>query len=252
VKKLIVGFFSLILLVNSNFNVNAEFKYSNEVNGYSVNLPDEWSEIPKEVIDKYLEEVSKALPNVPKINFITGFQLEKNEYFVHPYILVQEHDAQAPSYKEIERLFLGENFKNQTKKAQDSLSEVLNNSTFDKPVVDKEKNRVYININMELKNGQKIKGIAVLFIGKKKMIQFNFYSLEEDFNKYLPVFEKVNNSFEFKDEFKFKESEGISTSKSQQKFSASTYAIFGGISILGVSLLSLIFYKILKKDSANN
>lgn len=56
---------------------------------FSITLPDGWKEIPMDVIDAYLIEISRLAPNAPKQDYDCGFQLDNaQKWFGYPYILV--------------------------------------------------------------------------------------------------------------------------------------------------------------------
>src|SRR3989344_821350 len=84
--------------------VFAQTPYSDSVDHYSFTLPSGWEEIPKSVIDQYIDEVVRQTQG-QRIEYAAGFQLAEKDYFQYPYILVQEHDVNTPSYSEIERAF---------------------------------------------------------------------------------------------------------------------------------------------------
>jgi len=245
--QFLANFLAISILISESFNffqIQAKFEYKNEEKGYSFQLPDNWIEIPKSTIDKYTEEVFKNI-NVKKIEFKGGFQLKENNYFEYPYILIQEYSIETKSYQEIEKVFLSEKFEKGMKKAQESISSEIKDSKLDKPIIDKNNNRVYMGIEIEGKDGKKVKGIAVLFIGQKNIIQMNLYSNESEFNNWYPVFESIINSFEFKDGFKYDEAK---TNKSSFKLSNSLVITITIISILSLISLTLIIVKLVKKN----
>ena len=60
--------------------------YSDLVDHYSFTLPSGWEEIPKSVIDQYIDEVIRQTQG-QRIEYVAGFQLSEKDYFQYPYIL---------------------------------------------------------------------------------------------------------------------------------------------------------------------
>lgn len=245
--QFLVNFLAINIFISESFNffqTQAFFEYKNEDKGYFFQLPENWIEIPKPTIDEYTEEAFKNI-NVKKIEFKSGFQLKQNNYFEYPYILIQEYDIESKTYQEIEKVFLSEKFEKGVKKAQESLSSIIKDSKLDKPIIDKNNKRVYMDIEIEGKDGKKVKGIAVLFIGQKNIIQMNLYSNELEFNTWYPIFESIIKSFEFMDGFKYEETK---TNKSSFGMSNSLIITITIISILSLITLIIIIVRLAKKN----
>lgn len=66
-------------LGSGNFAL-AQSRYSDSVDHYSFTLPSGWEEIPKSVIDQYIDEVVRQTQG-QRIEYAAGFQLAEKDYF---------------------------------------------------------------------------------------------------------------------------------------------------------------------------
>src|SRR3989338_5486480 len=121
-KKLItLLIFSVAVGFGFGNSAFAQSQYSDSVDHYSFTLPSGWKEIPKSVIDQYIDEVVRQTQG-QRIEYAAGFQLSEKDYFQYPYILIQEHDVNTPSYSQIEKALSDSNFQGSVKQKTDEYS----------------------------------------------------------------------------------------------------------------------------------
>ena len=132
------------------------------------------------------EAVKQA--NGKRVEFSSGFHLAGSDYFSYPYILVQEHETNAPSLSQLESAFNRSEFQKTVEQKTAEYSELLKTATSDKPFIDKERNIVFMNIKLDVANIGQVNGLITMFLGKNGITQINFYSLQNEQSKWLPVF----------------------------------------------------------------
>lgn len=196
-KELIVSIILEIgILLGCAGSVFAQTPYSDLAGHYSFILPSGWKEIPKSVIDQYIDEATRQTQG-QRTEYAAGFQLNEKDYFQYPYILIQEHDVNTPSYSQIEKILSSNDFQNSIKQKTDEYSELLTNATIEKPFFDKERNIVFMNMQLDVVNIGKVNGLIVMFLGKQGMTQLNFYTASSEYSRWLPVFNSIIDSFEY-------------------------------------------------------
>src|SRR3989344_5993654 len=176
--------------------VFAQTHYSDSVDHYSFTLPSGWEEIPKSVIGQYIDEVVRQTQG-QRIEYAAGFQLSEKDYFQYPYILIQEHDVNTPSYSQIEKALSDSNFQGSVKQKTDEYSELLTGATLEKPFFDKERNIIFMNMQADVANIGKINGLIAMFLGKQGITQLYFYAVSSEYSLWLPVFNSMIDSFRY-------------------------------------------------------
>jgi len=190
------------LLIRSTGIVSAQEAYFDENNHYSFSLPSGWRDIPKSIIDEYVDEIVKQTQG-KRVEYLTGFQLSEKDYFQYPYILIQKHDINTPSYLQIEKIFDGNNIQDSLQKSTDKYSELMISATIDKPFIDKERNIIFINMQMDVVGVGEITGLMAIFLGKQEIIQLNFYTVSSEYSRWLPVFNSIIGSFKYADDYAY-------------------------------------------------
>src|SRR3989344_1930268 len=143
--------FSIIisLLILPLFVFAQSFTYSDSIDHYSFILPSGWIEIPKNVIEQAVGELVKDKQG-QNINYVAGFQLDSENYFSYPYILVQEHKLNTPSYSEVEKMFNGVGIDKVIDKTVKEYNEVLKKASAGSPIFDSDRNIIFMNIDSEV------------------------------------------------------------------------------------------------------
>lgn len=223
--------------------------YSSSTYHYSFSVPNDWEEIPKSIIDEQVREIAR-LTQAQFIDYTTGFELKDTQYyFEYPYVLVGEHEFDTPSYSEIMKMFNDESMQGEVEKVADKYSELIKNATINNPYIDKERNIIFFNIEMDAVDGSKIKGLIAMFLGKHSIIQLNFYSIKKDYLKNLSIFNQTIDSFKFEPAYAYSETEakandprGIFDGVSEAGISG-----FGAGLLIVLAVLILSFFPRLKK-----
>ena len=179
---------------NGTDNINL-FVYKNTDLHYAFALPLEWAEIPPAEI-KRITDYSNTTAGTQVFNYATGFYISDRQYYDPPTILVQHQKIETPSYKQITKSINEFDFSQEAEKV-DSRTENIKHISIDKPVIDKERNIIFMAKTIEQEGGGKAKILIANFLGKRGIVQITFQSLESEYDDYIPVFENIINSFEF-------------------------------------------------------
>lgn len=247
-KKILVVLLFVFVFTNSFSNkVSA---YSDSTDHYSFDLPSGWEEIPKSAIDQYMNEVVKQT-NGKRIEYAAGFQLAGNEYFKYPYILVQEHKINTPSFSQLEKTF-NNNFQEKFDRKTPEYSELLKNATADKPFIDKERNIIFMSIQFDAAGTVQVNGLVAMFLGKSGITQLNFYSTKNEYSKQLPIFNSIIDSFKYDDGYRYDPTEAKSNdspSVFEGVFEEGISGVIaGGFVALFIGLIIMLFRKRKKGD----
>ncbi|MFC1558522.1 hypothetical protein ACFL40_04115 [candidate division KSB1 bacterium] len=188
-KKIIITVVltSLVFMVGYSLSIAKVYNY--EENGFSITLPDDWIEIPNDIIAEYIEAIQKVAPELPRHNFIYGYQLSETEnWFEHPYILIKiDREGRIPEdmLEEIELLDISKTLK---EIYEDKAENIISNITFNNTVYDSINNIIWLKSQ---ENAEDI-GLVINFIGSiltdEGFIDIFCYSKEDDYNKYEPLF----------------------------------------------------------------
>lgn len=187
--------------------VFAQTTYTDTPDHYTFDLPARWEEIPRSVIDQYIDALVQQTQG-QRVEYSSGFQLSEKEYFQYPYVLVQEHRLNTPSYSEVENIF-GSDFQDFAEENLSEYSELISNASIDKPFLDRQRNILFMNIEANVTNVGQIKGLSAIFLGKESMTQLNFYSLLGEYSQWLPVFNTMISSFKYESAYVYDPAEAV-------------------------------------------
>ncbi|OGN08411.1 MAG: hypothetical protein A2750_02560 [Candidatus Yanofskybacteria bacterium RIFCSPHIGHO2_01_FULL_45_42] len=249
-KKLItLLIFSVAVGFGFGNSAFAQSQYSDSVDHYSFTLPSGWEEIPKSVIDQYIDEVVRQTQG-QRIEYAAGFQLAEKDYFQYPYILVQEHDVNTPSYSEIERAFSDSDYQSLVQQKTAEYSELLTSATLEKPFVDKERGIIFMNIQLDVANVGKVNGLIAMFLGKQGITQLNFYAVSSEYSRWLPIFNSMIDSFKFDPAYAYDPVEAVKNDSPSLFEGVAEKGLSGAIigGIIGL-LAALIGWGLRKKKS---
>lgn len=190
-KRLESLFFFLIIMTISSI-AYGEVKI--EKNGYVISLPDEWIEIPSEVLEKYEKMVSVLAPNAKKQHYDCGFQLSgKENWLDYPYVIIQVKNTGRITESELAKI---QDFSMQKTLDEEgkNFSAVMSNIQAGDMIYDKENKIIWMRVEADVKEIGPISGISGMILTEKGLIQVNAYSLKEDYATYEPVFRSIVKS----------------------------------------------------------
>jgi hypothetical protein len=244
-KKIVTAI--LFCLFLSPITASAEsLYYTNQQNHYSFTIPSSWVEISKSTIDGAMQSAADQTGG-QFIDYATGFQLENTQSFQYPYILVQEHKINTPSYSQITKTFENDKFSESVNKKIDEYSELMSNASLQNPFVDKERSIIFMNIEMDVMNIGKVKGLVAMFLGRESMTQLNFYSVKSEYSKNLSTFNQIVDSFKYEQGYEYNEEEAKKNDSPSIFEGAAEKGIIGAITGGFIALIFGLFARLKKK-----
>lgn len=249
-KKIILSIVSLVLILTPITHAEAAI-FNSKDNHYSFNIPVGWVEIPQSTIDSTMQKVAEQSKQ-DKISYSSGFQLAGVPDFQYPYILTQDFKVDTPSYKQIQAYVNGDMASESISQAEKNYSELMSNATSESPVLDKSRNIIFMNFEMDVANVGRVKGLTAMFLGEESVISMNFYSVKSDYSNNLPLFNKFIDSFKYDKGYEYNE---IVASKNDSSNLWDSFikggaqgAVFGGIGGgIAALIIALIARSIKKK-----
>lgn len=209
--------------------------YHDAENHFSLRrLPSGWGGVPADALESVNKLVSESMPG-SKIKYTAGFQLAKQPPLSYPYVLVQPTRFQTrstASYDEIEEN-LAKETKTAIKKVEGAFPE-LKDLAVGVPALDRSRNRIITRIEMDVPGIGKVKGLSVGFIGANGIINVHCYAPEADFDRQLPPFHALLESFQFDSGYTFTPRGGLG---SAVVIGAVCGGIIGGLAVVVLPLV---------------
>jgi hypothetical protein len=190
----------------------AGLTYSSPDGHYSFTLPAGWQQLSSSRMSEINQQAFK-LTGRRDLKFSAGFYLGKGTKVADiplPYLLIQDHALNTPSYAEILKGF---NQENVSKGAQEVTKKVsaISDASISNLRVDRERHRLSMNLDMQMVNGVKGKGLSVCFLGKKGIAQLNFYSLTYQYPTDVLTFDAAADTFKYEPGYEYNEAEAGKT-----------------------------------------
>ena len=249
----LVIFFIFLSMVPARSSAG-DYTYYNSANHYTLTVPDGWEEIPKVIIDK---AVSNAMSQSPSksdfVGFDTGFHLKNKGYFEYPYILIQNHKTNTPTYKQIEKDLAGSEMIDEFEKTIREYENILSNASAKNPYLDKARNMVFMSSEADVQGIGKIKSLTTICLGRERAIRIFFYSLESGYLQNLPIFMSILDSFKYDQGYEYSESKARNDYSKSIWDGASRKGIIGFIlgAFFSILLGSRLFFKSRSKKDKN-
>ena len=171
-----------------------EFKaYSNEFqkNEYSINLPDGWIEIPKDIIESNTNEMSKKVPNIARPYYDSGFQLAENQnWFEFPYVFIAFDNKGRVPEREIKKI---EDKFNQKllDKVNNNLNPLISNLQNGEMFYEKQANIIWMRMSSDVPDKGKMVTLTAMIPTEKGFIEIYCYSSEDSFLDYESIFKSI-------------------------------------------------------------
>lgn len=161
---------------------------------YSFSVPDDWIQVPGNAVLEMARQSTEISGTSPQ-SYETAFQKRSSQYFTFPYLLVQHHDLKAATLRQIAQS-MG------SVADRDGLNELRSLESFKQmefgmPFVDSERNAVITRMTNTYPRVGSVTALSVAFPGRDGTVGIYLYSQSSDFDRHLPVFEKILDSFSF-------------------------------------------------------
>jgi hypothetical protein len=188
---------SAVLLVASAA-LAADLTYRSK-NHFSMRVPAGWRRIDDGTLKRTMNESASMLGAKAPV-YEAGFEREDTEHpFAYPYVLVQFMPGSTNgAYRDLEEKLM-QGVEEMDAKHGAKLNEVLGEHAFDRPIVDKKKNRVWMTMRADTPGVGAVRGILALHLGSKGVAQMTLYTLEQDAEQGRRDLETMSDSFKFED-----------------------------------------------------
>lgn len=181
------------------------------------------------------------------IDYVIGFQLDDVSDFSYPYILVQEHKIDTPSHSQIMTIFESEELSGYANEKIDEYSELITNASIQDPFMDKQRNIIFMNLEIDVQDIGKVKGLMAMFLGRESITQLNFYTVESEYSENLSTFNQIIDSFKYDQGYEYNEEEAKINDSSSIFEGVIEKGVIGGIFGGLVALALWLFLKLKKK-----
>jgi hypothetical protein len=214
-------------------------KYFDRENNFSLTIPPGWHRMGKKELDQIRLFVrQRGLADM--VNYTMGFRPNGGEPGTFPYILIQVFPVQTDglTYQEIaDKLSMG--LDEPMKLVEEKLPDLLSGLSAGKPTLDKAHSRIVIRLSSELFGVGRAEAISMCHLGKNCVVGIHCYAKDDEFERRLPKFMDINNSFFFDDGYEFV------PAKSSSKSGAGTllFLVMGGVLLGGVGVIAAFIGK---------
>lgn len=131
------------------------------------------------------------------IRYDAGLRQQNTLPGSYPYILVQIHKNRmsGATYEDIENA-LSRELNAPIQQVKEVLKDLIKDVAVGQLAVDRQRNRVLIRAQLDMPVG-KVLGISQGHLGSEGIVYIHSYAFEQDFDKYLPKFNQLSDSFRY-------------------------------------------------------
>jgi hypothetical protein len=174
--------------------------------GFTINIPADWIEIPKLVLDEYSRRMSAKTPGMDKQIFDYGYQLKRGDelWMMHPYILIQVKRGGKISQEmlDLHALFDAEIEKEGAALEQKS-DKLLSDFRSSRKTYDKEAQMFWLDAQFKVGDDEIIKCLMGMKLTNEGIIQIMAYAREGTYNEYRPMYEEIIRKVELSEVLKY-------------------------------------------------
>ena len=158
--------------------------------GFSITLPDDWIQIPKQVMDERIQELSEISPDFQNVVCDYGFQHASHDtWFSLPYIIVQvQNIGRIPSGKLSQFKRFDDVTERVSNKFKHSFFDQVSDVSLNEPIYDSENNILWMFSSIDFEDGETMKGISGVKLTEKGTIQLTGYSSAATYDAYKEFF----------------------------------------------------------------
>lgn len=168
--------------------------FHTSVDGFSIELPAGWVQIPRSVINKTVGIVSSKFPRARPFTPSYAFQgAHTGSWFSYPYVLVSVKRVGRPSEAEI-RESVSTSYSNVGRDITEKFTN-MNSFAIGKPIYDKKTKAVWLYAKTQIKNHGEISGFMVTIPTSYGFVKISGFAKSETFWSFLPKFVGIINSF---------------------------------------------------------
>lgn len=173
---------------------------------FSITLPDDWIQIPKQILDDYSEELFALSPKIPKQIFDYGFQHTSQDTWLYPpYIAIQvKNVGRMPSGELSQFKKFEETRKRVSSRIKKSFNDTISDVSLDEPIYDAENNILYIFSSTDLVDGGTIRTVSGIKLTERGLIQLLGYAPEENYEIYKQFYLDTFAHLDIEESIKYK------------------------------------------------
>ncbi|MBC7752121.1 MAG: hypothetical protein H7Z73_10475 [Candidatus Saccharibacteria bacterium] len=188
-------FKSISAVLIMTFSYTADAKTFTTTDGFSIEIPSDWVQIPPDVTKQYADAINTASPNTKPMYPNYVFQKntpENSNWFTYPYIIINV--KRTGKLTETQMKSFGITPTN-TRQIKDQVPNFLTNLEISQPQYDPDARIIWLKVGMEVPDIGRISGLTSVIPTEYGVVQIQGYTKEADYINYLPTFQKVTESF---------------------------------------------------------
>jgi hypothetical protein len=168
---------------------------------FTLTLPSGWAVVSPSGLETMNGAANRMMGGV---RFDAAFMVKGQPLGSYPYVLVQSmpRNTSGLTYEQIERE-LSRDFSGEVKKVEGKLADVARNLSLGKPALDRGKNRVLNRVQMDVALFGKVNGLSVGMLGKDGVTFVHCYAKDADFDRQMPTFNALADSFHYDAGYEF-------------------------------------------------
>jgi hypothetical protein len=186
------------------FHTAAAAPFSSPSDGFSIDLPPGWIQIPSAAIAETTREVARRAPNAPTPHYDYGFQFgSPDRWFTYPYVLVQvKRTGRIPEseFAKLDKFSTADT----AARLQDKIREIATDVEIGKMRYDPTSRIIWVNTGGNVADVGRFSGVSAIVPTEFGLIQFNGYALEQEFMGFLTVFHEIIGSLSAADSARYR------------------------------------------------
>ena len=201
-RRILLVASALLLVASAAFAADLTYRSKNH---FSMRVPAGWRRIDDATLKRTAKLTASMLgANAP--TYEAAFEREDAEdSFEYPYVLVQFVSGNTTgAYRNLEEQLM-KGVEEMDSKHGSKLNEVLGEHAFDRPIVDRKNNRVWMNMRADTPMDGAVRGMMALHLGSKGVAQITLYTREADAEAGRRDLEAISDSVKFEDGYGFGE-----------------------------------------------
>lgn len=216
---------------------------------FTFTLPTGWEMIPYETVKEHEQQIKADIgADNAKFSYDGALDLQSSEfYFEYPHVIyeyVQMPDLlKKYSFSQVTEVMIESINPNAIRKYIDTykMNDLIADYDLSTVIVDDKNYSLFYSMIMEIANVGNIKGIVGMYFGKEGLIKFYCYSTEKDFDKYLPSFKILFNTFKFQKGYEFAD---VPTSN-KLEYDFTVDESFGKTTLKGLAIIVIIIIAVI-------
>jgi hypothetical protein len=172
---------------------------------FSFRVPEGWQRMEQDTLREAAGLTASVLGmKVP--SYEAAFERTDAETpFEYPYVLVQfVEGSTSGAYRDLEEKLM-EGVEEVDAEHGAKLGEILGEHSYDRPVVDRQKNRVWMSMRANTPDAGPVRGIMALHLGRRGVAQLTLYTLEENAAEGRRELEAMSDTVRFDDGHAFED-----------------------------------------------